>query len=457
MMKAEQYLSTGYQRLLTFERPGGGFDWWGSGEPLVWLSAYGLQEFNDMAKVWPIDRGIIERTQKFLLNKRDKDGTWSAIGATHGETIERMGNPKLLLTSYVVWSLLESGLPKDQVKTSIDFIRANAKEANDNPYILALATNALAAYDARDDSTLEALRRLEKLHEELPDWKAVRFAPKAGAQTLTYSRGDYVSVESTALTALALHKAGRNIPLVNKALTYLIKTKEGGGTWGNTQATILALKALLAGMGGSAVQDRIGFTIVVNDKEVGRGEVTEETSDVMQQFDLKEHTKPGANTVTIKVAGETPMMYQIVGRHYRPWPQEAKPTVKSGFAIDVSYDRTKLSTKDLLKAKATVKYHGPGPAEMVMVDLGVAPGFTVDAGDFAEMVEAKKISKFSVTSRQVILYLSGLRPGEERSFEYSLRARFPLRARTPESVAYEYYTPTNRATARPIELTVTER
>ena len=53
LMKAEQYLNVGYQRLLTFERPGGGFDWWGSGPPLIWLSAYGLQEFNDMAKVYP--------------------------------------------------------------------------------------------------------------------------------------------------------------------------------------------------------------------------------------------------------------------------------------------------------------------------------------------------------------------------------------------------------------------
>ena len=37
------------------------------------------------------------------------DGTWSKIGATHGESITQMGDPKLLLTSYVTWSLLESG------------------------------------------------------------------------------------------------------------------------------------------------------------------------------------------------------------------------------------------------------------------------------------------------------------------------------------------------------------
>src|SRR6185503_16237531 len=83
LMKAEQFLNVGYLKLLTFERPGGGFDWWGNGEPLVWLSAYGLHEFNDMARVYPIDRGVIDRTQAWLLKQRAEDGTWSKIGATH--------------------------------------------------------------------------------------------------------------------------------------------------------------------------------------------------------------------------------------------------------------------------------------------------------------------------------------------------------------------------------------
>ncbi|HKI34369.1 MAG TPA: hypothetical protein VKA46_21120, partial [Gemmataceae bacterium] len=107
LMKSEQYLNVGYQKLLTFERPGGGFDWWGSGPPLVWLSAYGLQEFNDMAKVYPIDKGVIVRTQKWLMDQQNAaDGTWDKIGMTHGVTLEHVGDPKLLLTSYVVWSLV---------------------------------------------------------------------------------------------------------------------------------------------------------------------------------------------------------------------------------------------------------------------------------------------------------------------------------------------------------------
>jgi len=47
----------------------------------VWLSAYGLHEFSDMSKVYPVDRGVIDRTQAWLLKQRAADGTWSKIGA----------------------------------------------------------------------------------------------------------------------------------------------------------------------------------------------------------------------------------------------------------------------------------------------------------------------------------------------------------------------------------------
>src|SRR5438128_2350086 len=196
LMKANSFLNVGYQKLLTFERPGGGFDWWGNGEPLVWLSAYGLQEFNDMARVYPIDRGIIDRTQAFLMRKMDGDGTWSNIGATHGETIASMGNTKLLLTSYVTWSLLESGYDRKALAKSVQFIRDSVKQGEGSAYILALAANALAAYDAKDDSTLEAVRQLDKLRQEVPDWKAIRFPNKG--MSLTYAHGDGVTVETTA-------------------------------------------------------------------------------------------------------------------------------------------------------------------------------------------------------------------------------------------------------------------
>jgi hypothetical protein len=450
LLKSEQYLNVGYQKLLTFERPGGGFDWWGSGPPLVWLSAYGLQEFSDMAKVYPIDRGVIVRTQTWLMGQQNRDdGTWDNIGATHGVTLERMGDPKLLLTSYVVWSLVDSGMRSPQLEKSVKYIRGHIKDAKDNAYILALAANALAAWDANDDSTLEVLKKLDGLKKDKLEWKAASFP--CGGVSLAYSQGDSATVEATALTALAMLRTKQFTTSANQALMYLVKSKDGSGTWGSTQATILALKALVAGLGGAKQNGKAEFVVTVNGKEAARGEVTEDNADVMRIFDLKDLTKVGANDVEIEVKGETSMMYQVVGRHFAPWGN--RPVDRPVLEVGVEYDRTKLSTADLLKAKATLRYNGEMPTYMVIVDLGIPPGFTADAGDFAEIV-GKKIEKFSMTARQVTLYLGDVKPGDVKVFEYLLKPKYPIKAKTPGTVAYEYYTPANRAAAAPVELTV---
>src|SRR5262249_25891822 len=214
----------------------------------------------------------------WLMKQMEKDATWSKIGATHGESIERMGDPKLLLTSYVVWSLLDSGHKKEDLKNSVDYIRAGIQKV-DNAYILALAANALAAYDPKDDSVHEVLQKLENHQKDLPEIKALCYP--AGGQSLSYSRGDSLTVETTALTAMAMIRSGQFTNSANKALIYLVKAKDASGTWGSTQATILSLKALVAGMSGTSVKGKVPFTIAINGKEVQKGEVNEENSDVL--------------------------------------------------------------------------------------------------------------------------------------------------------------------------------
>jgi hypothetical protein len=62
--------------------------------------------------------------------------------------------------------------------------------------------------------------------------------------------------------------------------------------------------------------------------------------------------------------------------------------------VVMGYDRPRLSTADALRAKETVKYGGKGPTYGVSLGLPVSPGFTVDAGEFVEMVCAKRVQKF---------------------------------------------------------------
>ncbi|MBM3794881.1 MAG: hypothetical protein FJW31_12605 [Acidobacteria bacterium] len=75
--KAEGFIVNGYQRLLTYEVPGGGFSWFGNPPANKILTSYGLMEFFDMAKVHDVDPRLIERTQAWLAAQQKPDGSWA--------------------------------------------------------------------------------------------------------------------------------------------------------------------------------------------------------------------------------------------------------------------------------------------------------------------------------------------------------------------------------------------
>jgi hypothetical protein len=71
-------------------------------------------------------------------------------------------------------------------------------------------------------------------------------------------------------------------------------------------------------------------------------------------------------------------------------------------------------------------------------------------------VEAGLIARYELTGRQVIVYLEDLSSEAPLTFSYRLRARFPMRALTPPSSAYDYYNPESPAIREPLLLTVRE-
>jgi hypothetical protein len=48
-------------------------------------------------------------------------------------------------------------------------------------------------------------------------------------------------------------------------------------------------------------------------------------------------------------------------------------------------------------------------------------------------------------------------PGDAPTFSYTLKAKYPIKAKAPGTVAYEYYTPANRTASQPVELVVEEK
>ena len=64
------------------------------------------------------------------------------------------------------------------------------------------------------------------------------------------------------------------------------------------------------------------------------------------------------------------------------------------------------------------------------------------------------IERYSITGRQVILYFREISSKEPIVFTYELKAKFPVKAKTPKSTAYQYYEPEIRAEAQPVEIKV---
>lgn len=448
MLRAESLVSLGYQKLLAFQRPDGGFDWWGREPGLTFLTAYAIQEFHDMSKVHDIDERIIEKARKFLFNVQEKDGSWTRAGGTHGIRIQHL--PPVALTAYCAWSILETGYRDKRTARALEYITANVGEAKEDNYTLALIANA---HIAENRESTEGLSVLEKLAGRAQAEGDTVFWPVKG-QTMYYGGGRSGDVETTSLVAYAMIKAKRYPELANKALAFLVKSRGGSGAWGSTQATILALKAILkASSSQGEMKSNAEITVDVN----GRKKhiiVTPENWDVMQILDFTEALKRGGNKVQIRYGGEVNLSYQVLGRHYIPWRKLPQREVREPIELSVEYDRTRLTTNDFVKATAKMKYNGARDTFMVMVTLGIPPGFVADRGDFAEMVGMKKIERFDLTARQATLYIGNVKPGQETEFTYQLIPKYPIKAKTARSTAYEYYNPDNKTVVAPQEIEV---
>jgi uncharacterized protein YfaS (alpha-2-macroglobulin family) len=148
-------------------------------------------------------------------------------------------------------------------------------------------------------------------------------------------------------------------------------------------------------------------------------------------------------------------MYQVVGRHYIQWSQlEQRPNAMDPIGIKVDYDRTTLAVNDEVTCTVQVENRAPGEFGMVIIDVGVPPGFQPIGESLAALVQQKKIAKFSTTARQVTFYLDKLKKGEPVTLQFKLKATFPMHAVAPQSRVYYYYNPGTDAVARPVEMRV---
>ncbi|WP_437942506.1 MG2 domain-containing protein [Sorangium sp. So ce341] len=434
-MKAESLISAGYQRLLTFEHAGGGFSWFGEqdGRPFLSVTAFGVMEFADMIKVHAVDEAMLARTVAWLAGQQKTDGTWEGdqteFFSFHTGTLRN--------SAFVLWALASAGYEGPEIARGLEYLGRSLQPATDDLYTLAIAANALAVAapsGALTDRVLDALDERKTAEGDAIFWD------DGGTQTSFYEVGDDAKVTTTALAAHALLSADAHRSSADGGVKFLTESKDANGNFGSTQATIWSLRTLLLAASKGSEGAVGSLSVAVDGEAVSTVALREDQADVMTTVDLTHLATTGAHEVTLAFEGEGKLSYNLVSRHHLPW--STVPSDGGGpLSVSVSYDKTALYVNDIVTASVDVRNTTSSAQSMILVTVGLPPGFQVLTEDLQQYIAAGQLSRFEITGKQLILYVKEIPAGGAASFDYRLQATMPVRAEDGGAEVHPYYQP----------------
>ena len=439
--RAKRYISLGYQRLLRYEVSGGGFEWFGRAPANQVLTAYGLMEFRDMSRVFPVDEQVIQRTQRWLIARQTGDGSWSPDGHSLSDGLWRSGySGQQMVTAYIAWSLAESGYRGPALDRALAYLSRNLSIIDD-PYTLALVTATFAkAKHASLGAAATALAAKATRRD-----KEAFFSPAAA--TVYYGRGVSGNIETTALGVYALGLAAREAALVQGGLGYIASNRDYRGTWHSTQGTILALRALLAGTAADADQQ---VSVRINGQDAGSFAL-KASSETPQLVDLGPRARQGANVVELR--GQAAVPFQVVASYVLPWREKGAEDDRP-LTLKVEYGRTKVDLGGIVPLDVSLTYRKPEASGMALLALGLPPGLTALAEDLEALKSAGQVARYELEAGRVNLYIDRLATGSTLSLKLRLKARGKVKTQGASSLAYLYYHPEVRASAAPTPIVV---
>lgn len=426
--KAMDFIKKGYRRLVSFETRKGGFEWFGGTPPHETLTAYGILEFTEMKEVYNgVDRRMLDRTVKWLLNQRDGKGGFNKSKKGYSSFTS---SPKDVANAYIVYALSEAKIKANFTKEYLTAYH-NALESNDT-YKMALL--ALTSYNLNEDTKATVL--LNKIKANI---EAYGFTKLPVKNTITRSYGDSKNIETVALSLLALMKnPAPNDMLIAKGIEYLVG-KRKYNRFGATQSTVMTLKALIKYtriQKRKIITDNDTVDIVINGKRLteklrlndsGKIEINnigdylvEGQQNFKIHFNTPENTYPYALDITWDSnlpdsSKKCPLALETV---------IAKETPKVGDNVSMTINITNKKDEGL---------------GMVTAIIGVPSGTTPQPWQLKETLEQNKVAYYEIFDNYLVFYWREFKAEETKTIRLDLKADIAGTYKAPASTAYLYY------------------
>ncbi|MBN8679019.1 MAG: carboxypeptidase regulatory-like domain-containing protein [Chitinophagales bacterium] len=437
-LQAMKYLEEGYQKLTGYESASGGFDWYGRDPGHEVLTAYGLLEFTDMKKVFPVDPALLSRTTRWLYSRRNGKGGWllnpgNAHGWKSGE----------LMDAYIAWAVAEAGAGQ-LFQAEIAQCYANTATTEDS-YLWALLANTLSA--TRDARTGAVLDRLLAQQQSDGSWTGK-------SVSVFFSQGAALSVEATALAMVALMRNDRNSDAVERGMLFLLKS-QGAFGFGNTQSTVLALRALTMYAQKRSEGQKDGVLTV----EIAGKKVAEQTFSTGQIGRLNiqglEQYLTGASTpVTVRFGDEKVIVPFDLEWHYMSKNPPDAPGVPFSFTTDFNQSAARIGETVRLQARLTNLQDAILPAPMMII--GIPAGLSLQPWQLKKLLDEKHCDYYELWNGFAVFHFERINPKEHKEIALDLRVDMAGSFEAPASQAFLYYQNEKKVFSKPRVLVIKE-
>ncbi|MBS1509525.1 MAG: TonB-dependent receptor plug domain-containing protein [Bacteroidetes bacterium] len=411
--KALGYIERGYKRLIGFETAQHGFEWFGRTPAHEALTAYGLMEFTDMKEFVDVDNAMLERTKKFLLDRRDGNGTFKL--ELHG--LDQFASvPGKIANTYIVYALTQAGVTAE-IQKEYETAVQKAIESKDG---YQLAMMAIAAQNMKDNSSYTQLMKV--LNEQYD--KAFFNAETS----VVNSRESSLRVETSALYAMALMRSAA--PDMGKIATLISKimAEKSYYGYGSTQATVMALQAIVQyhKLVGKIIEGSPA-TFTINNKTIQNGnDIAAKLNEGNNDFAVSFKDKNKTVQYNLEVAYQTFTPPNSEKAELKIQTMIKDNTIKAGETV--RFDVTVTNTKNMLQPMAIAK-------------VGIPAGLSAQPWQLKELMEKNKVAYYEIFDNYLVFYWMGFAPNESKTVSLDLKAEIPGTYKSKASTTYLYYTP----------------
>lgn len=462
--RAKELLDRGYGKLTSFECQKGdgrqGYEWFGgAAPPHEALTAYGLLQFTDMSRVFPVDQEMLKRTKQYLIDSKDGNGGFKK----NARALDTFGYaPADIANAYIVWSISEAERTAETKSDLTKEVEALVKLAKDggrkaDPYFIGLVANALLNRGDRKGGE-ELLGVLAKSQEKEGHLKGA-------TASVTNSTGMALEIETTALAVLGwlkANEAGQFRPNVESACKWIGSKRQNGGAFGSTQSTILALKALIEfARSNKKPADDGTITVSIGGAKAGEKKFTSQQAGpiVVEIEDPEKLLKDGK--VSVDVTTDAKQAYPCtVSWECRTRTPNSSAECPVKLATKLS--KTEAAEGDTVRLNVTVENLKGTQNGMVTAVVGIPAGLKVpeDMKQLKLLTDRKEegkrptVSYWEKRGRELVFYWHGLADKEKVEFGVDLIADVPGEYRGPASRVYLYYGAEHKFWADPVDVKI---